>query len=388
MGESHITIELTHQCNNKCFYCYNEYREKCKKYNDINIVKKHIEDIINSQIDKPMVLVFSGGEPTLDNEYLFEILMYTYKLKKQKNLQFDININTNCTNLSDKLLNAIIYTKTALFISLISKDKLLYNKITNSDNYDKFIENLKKVINKNVRHSGNLVVNVFNYQSLEESCDYFFNIGVKTIVTSLAHGKVEGFFDKESYNKYIDQCLSLKKKYNDSFGFCSTLGSCQLDRFCLTGNASNGRQLVNCSFIKGMTGITPENIYVGCCRQPFELFVKADSYDESKIKNKKILALLPEIPNECKDCLLKSLCFGLCGHDIQLRNTRRNEILKIIDLIKNEDDFKHYCKYYNMHNEFIDEVRYVNENLYTIWDVINIFRKVLINEEYNNYTGC
>ena len=388
MGESHITIELTHQCNNKCFYCYNEYREKCKKYNDINIVKKHIEDIINSQIDKPMVLVFSGGEPTLDNEYLFEILMYTYKLKKQKNLQFDININTNCTNLSDKLLNAIIYTKTALFISLISKDKLLYNKITNSDNYDKFIENLKKVINKNVRHSGNLVVNVFNYQSLEESCDYFFNIGVKTIVTSLAHGKVEGFFDKESYNKYIDQCLSLKKKYNDSFGFCSTLGSCQLDRFCLTGNASNGRQLVNCSFIKGMTGITPENTYVGCCRQPFELFVKADSYDESKIKNKKILALLPEIPNECKDCLLKSLCFGLCGHDIQLRNTRRNKILKIIDLIKNEDDFKHYCKYYNMHNEFIDEVRYVNENLYTIWDVINIFRKVLINEEYNNYTGC
>lgn len=383
----HLTLELTHQCNNNCYYCYNKYRDISKlNYMNIEIAKKHIRDILQSRVEKNCTerdIAFSGGEPTLDNDYLIELISYSSTIARLLNKKVTFNINTNCTNISDKLIKTLKVNKNfGLFISAITSKKDLYNRITCTDNYDLFIENLKKVIDNNILHSCNIVTNLLTYDALEESVDFFMELGVESIVTSIAHGKIDGYFTKKEYDVYIKQCLKLKEKYKSKFGFSPTLYPCLFD--CHIMKNENGRQLRNCSYLSSMLSITPENCYVGCCRQPLNLFINANSYDEACVKSQKVKELLPEFNAECQNCILNCLCYGFCGYENQIENDsvsnfRKANIMKAAKIVQNEKTLKAFCSYFKKYNKFPEEVEYVHDNLYYIWEVLNIFKEVFTN---------
>jgi radical SAM protein with 4Fe4S-binding SPASM domain len=385
----HFTLELTHKCNNKCYYCYNGYKDLSNaKYIDINLAKKYIFEIIESQIvknDTKKIIVLSGGECTLNNDYLIELLLYINKLKINKYLyKIKIDINTNCTNMSDKLINIIQQTKTCLFISGISCYKDLYNEITQTDHYDLFIENLKKVIKAKIPACMNIVTNLKNIDTLEESVDFFFNLGLQDIVTSIAHGKIEGLFDKITFQKYIDQCFSLKKKHKNKFGFAIPINECSLDDACIKPEVYNGRCLSSCAQTSNLLAITPDNKIITCGRQPHNMFVKADTLDEGIIKMNKACQLLPNRPFECIQCPYDIVCFGRCGHEVQFVDNEymMNKIKIAYENMYDEASMKDKCMYYKHNGHFPEEVEYVHENLYYIWDILNYFRKVYNDEEY------
>ena len=355
---------------------------------DVSIVKKYINEIFNSQIlknDVEKTIVFSGGEPFLNIDSLIKILKYTIKLKNIHESKVKIDINTNLVNLTDELLILIKKINACLFISCISSNKDLYNEITNSNNYDKFIENLKKVINNNLNYDCNIVTNLKNVFSLKETCEFFFDLGVKTIVTSLAHGEIEGLFTKKTYNTYINQCLEIKKKYKDKFGFAIALGPCSIDKSCIKSEKNVGRNLINCGQYSDLIAITPDNKFITCGRQPLNMFIKANTFDEAIIKLNKINSILPPLPIECKNCVGNIICFGKCGHDIQIKRNKEclNTLIKAQSKIKDEKSTKEFCNYFKKFNCFPDEVEYVHENLYYIWDSLELYRKVLNDHEFN-----
>lgn len=382
--DRHLTIEMTHKCNHNCFYCYNHYRNlDSKDYITFEEVKDLLEQIFYSKIDKNLnrTLVFSGGEPTLNMDVLIKSLYYADFLKNKTNLNINFNVNTNATNINKIFIKSLQDTKTSLFISLISYDKNVYNTITESDNYNIFIKNLKKLKNK-VEYCGNYVANIKNYKNLENDINSFFEFGFYNISTSFAYGPIEGFFNKEQYNEYLQQCFNVKQKYKNDFGFSLTLNACCLNN---TLKELNGITFHNCSFLNTMLALSPSAKYIGCCRNIFNIELENKKYDEIIEIFKNLKNILKPLPNECKDCKSRILCYGLCGHETQIKNNdkRLQNLLYLLDTVYNENDFLNICEYYKKYDRYPLVVEYVHENLYYIWEVINNFRKAIKNEIYN-----
>src|SRR3989344_8353380 len=92
-----VQIELTENCNQKCFHCYNHWRyseeigkNELKEKDFLLIVKKLVVVGINS-------FTLTGGEPFLRPKLLFSILEYC----NQNNIKAGINSNATLIKNND-----------------------------------------------------------------------------------------------------------------------------------------------------------------------------------------------------------------------------------------------------------------------------------------------
>lgn len=116
----------------RCIYCYNKDIALSKG----EISREKVLDFLKSRVKKLDGVVFSGGECTLDEDFL-------PLLKEAKTLGFNTKVDTNGSNL-EILKKAINFTD---YIALDFKAlKSEYKLITNSNLYDKFIQTLKYLI--------------------------------------------------------------------------------------------------------------------------------------------------------------------------------------------------------------------------------------------------
>lgn len=116
----------------RCIYCYNKNIVLSKG----KISKNEALNFLKSRVKKLQGVVFSGGECTLDDDFL-------PLLKEAKALGFSTKVDTNGSNLE-------ILKKSINFIDYIALDfKALnseYKLITNSNLYDKFIQTLRYLV--------------------------------------------------------------------------------------------------------------------------------------------------------------------------------------------------------------------------------------------------
>ncbi len=123
-------------CNMRCPYCHNPDIV----YGKANITKKEALEFLKTRVGKLEAVVFSGGECTLFKDL-------PNFIKDVKELGFLVKIDTNGTN--PKMIEELVEKAFVDFISLDFKaPKEKYQKITKDKNYEKFLETLKILIEK------------------------------------------------------------------------------------------------------------------------------------------------------------------------------------------------------------------------------------------------
>jgi MoaA/NifB/PqqE/SkfB family radical SAM enzyme len=200
-----IMVELTQDCNNNCFYCY-QNREVKNKLN-IDGVKERIIEYRKFGIK---YIEFSGGEPTL-SPYLPELIQLARNEKYE-----NISILTNGRRLAykeyfTKLLKSGL--KTVVF-AIPGHTSDLYEKITRTEkgSFNQLAEGLKiaKGEENNVEIGTVTVINRHNYQYLPEIVDWISKKDTSFITLSypIPFGKAE---NQENIPTYAEIFPYIKK---------------------------------------------------------------------------------------------------------------------------------------------------------------------------------
>jgi uncharacterized protein len=97
----YCALNLTHNCNLRCSYCY--AGPKIKKSMPLKTALKAI-DFLAGQASGSCTVTFFGGEPLLGFSLLKEIVTYSIKTYKQKII---FRLSTNGTLLSPEIMQYI-----------------------------------------------------------------------------------------------------------------------------------------------------------------------------------------------------------------------------------------------------------------------------------------
>ncbi len=206
----HIHVEITYDCNNRCFYCYNEEHKPIHMtLEQSNIFANKLEQYIYSR-NFSVSISLTGGEPFKNFDVLTNLY---YKITRFPSCNVSINTNLTCEikKLKD-LENLKKETEIELFVSIPSMIKEIYNDITCSKNYDLFFESLQYVLSKpdiyNI--SSNIVINKKNKNTILKSLMQMNLLGLKNFkITNLISEKVD--------NELLDIIFNIIK-YSKKFG--------------------------------------------------------------------------------------------------------------------------------------------------------------------------
>lgn len=134
-----IALEVTRRCNEKCLHCMRGESE------NLDIEKSTIDSLLEKNNILIMKLIFSGGEPLLNEE----AIIYTIdKIINEKKLVFSIEITTNGTIYSklvlEKLKEFKHYVETTFkeFPELIAKEEISCLRISD-DQFHKVDKNVE-----------------------------------------------------------------------------------------------------------------------------------------------------------------------------------------------------------------------------------------------------
>lgn len=212
-----ISIELNLSCNLRCPYCYQSGKNKKGLISDKSLddLIEYFKKVYERQKYKEIYIKILGGEPTL----VWNKFMYIYdKAKefcKERNIKFNILIDTNGTKIDD-ILKLKDYDSLLLTIPLTHKkmhDKVRFDASGNGT-YDLIIKNINEL--KAAKPEAKIVIryNVDN-ENIKYFKDFLVDIKEKLIFeplisvnyTSELNGSEE-FKNMLSYTEFVDWSCS------------------------------------------------------------------------------------------------------------------------------------------------------------------------------------
>lgn len=138
-----VWIEITQNCNLKCKHCYEgASREKKTKEMSLEMFKYAIDRILNLGVKRIQLV---GGEP-LSHHSIDEMIKYVSG-------KFDfIEIFSNCTLLTDSLLDLIKHNNICLACSIYSADPTIHDSVTQTrGSYQLTKNNIDKAFAKGIK---------------------------------------------------------------------------------------------------------------------------------------------------------------------------------------------------------------------------------------------
>ncbi len=321
------TLNLTHQCNFKCSYCYqNKYNHKpeYKQFmtiKDIDLIKEYLsQDCFDA--DEVEEVVFSGGESLLP-ENINTINYALNNLPSKKFLMF-----TNGANLFDyrKHIDYNLIDKFQISFDGTAEIIKYINKNPNSKVFEKIIDGIKYIDSLNKEIS----IVVMWTKELEQYIDEFITILNQNEIINKTNMKVKFILAKDYYSTStinndfynLDYICDIIKRINPKL---SQIGS-SLDIF---GEGSSISYLIHrslnqkksliykrCDLTKSVPFVFEPNGEMFWCLCLGNKNGCIGNYKENKYFDKdKVLKLANRTIfkiEKCKTCDLKYLCAGGC----------------------------------------------------------------------------
>jgi MoaA/NifB/PqqE/SkfB family radical SAM enzyme len=224
-----LMVELTHDCNNNCLYCYQKSGSKNKLDVD-RLGKKMIE----CRQAGTRYIEFSGGEPTL-SPYLPELI----KLAKREKYE-NISLLTNGRRVSyeNYFMKLIDFGLKTIIFAVPGHTADLYKKITQTDKegFNQLVEALKTAKEeKNKIEVGIVtVINEYNYRYLPEIVGWIS--GIKPSFVTLSYpiplGKKLDQKNIPTYEKVYPFIKKALDRYGKKVKICiEGIPYCQLHRY-------------------------------------------------------------------------------------------------------------------------------------------------------------
>lgn len=364
-----IFIKLTSLCNHDCVYCF-YYRNFSQDYEQMS--KEQLEITIDKikNYNKKVNVALTGGEPFINKELLHHAL---YLLSKCDNVS-NIFINTNATLIDENDIKIMKKYNVKLFISAPTMDKQSYKEITRRDNYQKFIDNLKSLVQNNIQFRTNVVVSSFNIDKIKEIYYSYYLLGVKSITftpvffnqSSLSNENYSNDYilTKEQYYKIFEVLRDIRKLdlIND-FGMTNVFEPCTFnlrqDETVFNCACGNKIAIVNCNGDLKLCGNDPfgKKDFGNINNIDFETYFNtAESYK---------CATTAKVPMECSKCVLNSYCNGDCRpYDQDKTEKIIRDNLNIYDY----ESFSNFCALLKNGGKLTKNCQYIIDNLVPPWD--------------------
>ncbi len=310
-----LTIAPTSDCNFRCVYCFeknainNVYMTAETENSIIKYVESKMKSINNLSI------TWYGGEPLLAIDTIKRLSEKFIQLCKENDIFYGSGIVTNGYNLSEKNLNILRDCNVSnIQVTLDGSEKTHNSRrplVGNLPTFDKIINNLEKLKDKDLFMALRINVDKTNYQEAVELLDIIEKKNMKNIVIPYI-ARVES--SNECYDD--DICLSVDKyselrldfvselekrnfKINDQYNYPSRLNTvCGCDRTnSLVINADG-------EIYKCWDDIGKKDISVGNINNPDEIKFNKSYMD--------YLMYDPTYDSECKECKFLPICLGGC----------------------------------------------------------------------------
>lgn len=164
-----ICFRLTRCCNAKCPFCLAPFEKQIDKMS-LEEVKQILEILKTTDLNN---VKLSGGEPYTRKD-IDEIINYCGNIKLQP------VVATNGILLSDINIDVLAQNNAKVKISLHGFEEA-HNEFTNLNKYKEIVQNIKKLVEKNVFVSLHTIVNSLNVDSIDDFIKVYRDIGIKKI---------------------------------------------------------------------------------------------------------------------------------------------------------------------------------------------------------------
>lgn len=180
-GEQYV-IHVTHQCNMKCLYCYENDKTSSYTWNE---VRNFIDNLIQYRTSDDFSIEFLGGEPVL----AWDLIQKSYEYIESKYCRV-VNVNnytitTNGTIINEHILNYLKNNhKMHYAISLDGHkwaNQLRIMKGSNNNSYDTVMETVRLLQENDLNVGVHIVVHPFNIGFLEDSIIHLYEKGIRSI---------------------------------------------------------------------------------------------------------------------------------------------------------------------------------------------------------------
>jgi len=323
-----ITLNLTHQCNFKCLYCYQnkynnnpKYRQLFMTTHDIDLINNYFsQDIFN--VDEIKRIIFTGGESLLPQN----INTINYVLENLKSQEYIIY--TNGVNLFD-YKNKIDYNKISKFqISLDGTDEIIkcINQCSDSKVFNKIIDGIKYVETLNKEIS----IVVMWTKELEQYIDEFISLLKTNDIINKPNIEIRFVLSEDMYsidkidkNFYdFDYLCNISKKINPKLSQIGSFLELYQEIMLLKSiihRPMNNRKYIkfkSCDLAKSVPMVIEPNGEIFFCTclghengliGNYKENIYFDKEKVLKIGNRTIYKI-----RECKNCDLRYICGAGC----------------------------------------------------------------------------
>lgn len=309
-----VQIEVTEDCNHRCFYCYNLGRSEfsdSKKMSAIDAVAigRKIIDEVN-----PFNATITGGEPMLN------MLASISLLRNLGRRGIKCSMNTNLTIANQEKLQEIkeANSHTRFLISVPSVDIDIFEKLTGKKTLPKLFENLEKIVSLGFESSVNIVMNSININSIYEIGKFLhqrYGISAIAATPALRPSSVDSdrslFLDNEEVVRGVRQLIKLKDDFGIKVSVLTLLPYCILPEDLrklefLRRGCSAGRTGVQIGY-KGdvrSCGHSPLNEGNILTEKFTDIWERMRTYREDNY-----------VPKECDGCGEVQYCKGGCRYE-------------------------------------------------------------------------
>ena len=169
-------VEVATQCNNRCFHCYNFWRENNKSTFSQNLSIETADRVMEQLIRvKIFHIVFTGGEPLLNKNVLFKAI------KKARDAGITVGINSNLIPLTFKDAEYLKQVGiTSVLTSIMGPTSKEHDVIAQHKGaFEKTIKGIRFLQIAGVSVAVNMVVSQKNKHLLRETAQFVKSLGIK-----------------------------------------------------------------------------------------------------------------------------------------------------------------------------------------------------------------
>lgn len=230
---SFLWLEITSKCNLECSHCYADSGPKEHLLGAMSTPEwiQVLNDCSNLGCYQAQ---FIGGEPTLHPD-LPEMIAFAY----ERGYSF-IEVFTNATGITDKLIEAFVKYKTHIAFSFYSDEPVTHDIITKRrGSFERTIKNIKRLKSAGVPLRAGIIETDFNIGHSRAAHDFLQSLGISDIKIDGKRGIGRGAQNQRVDDPMAELCGECWKGK-----LCVTSSSrtypCVFSRFIDVGSAKKG----------------------------------------------------------------------------------------------------------------------------------------------------
>lgn len=168
----YLQFELTHRCNHRCVFCYNELSHETTDNLSTNFVRKILASLNSSGVRS---INFNGGEPLCRTDFT-DIVAYATSLR------FQLHVNTNATLIDDEMGRFFSKHFSSVCTSLYSSDEKCFDRLSMAPGaFQRTLKGIQTLLDNDIYVAVNIMLCRDNVTELEGILSLAKEMELKTI---------------------------------------------------------------------------------------------------------------------------------------------------------------------------------------------------------------